>query len=786
VKLARLFLLTLAASTIAAAKPVSEKVTFAARPFPLQDVRLLDGPFKAAMLRDQQYLLDLDPDRLLHNFRVNAGLPSTAQPLGGWEAPDVELRGHTVGHYMSALALMYAATGDARSKERGDLIVRELAKVQDALPSRGFNKGYLSAFPEEFIDRVEKRQRVWAPYYTLHKIMAGLLDMYQLAGNKQALEVLLKQADWVKFRMDRLTHEQQQSMLMTEFGGMNEVLANLYAVTGNPDHLKLAQAFDHEFLFGPLSRQQDTLNGLHANTQVPKAIGAAREYELTGDPKYREIATFFWDRVALHRSYANGGHSDGESFFPIEQFSHHLGAASSETCNTYNMLKLTRHLFSWQPSAQEMDFYERALYNHILASQDPATGMMIYYCPLKPGAWKSFSTPNDSFWCCVGTGMENHAKYPDTIYFNGGDALYVNLFIPSELQWKEKGLTVTQQTQYPAADTTRLSFSAAKPVALELKIREPFWAATGISVTVNGKTTKYPPAPKGEYVSIPGTWKTGDVVEVRIPMSLHVESMPDDPSVVAMLYGPVLLAGDLGKEGLDEVKRYGPSAPPVGRVRTPVIPAFVTSDRTKLLAQVKPVPGKPLTFRTSGLGQPNDVVLVPFYEVADFRYTVYWNTYSPADWEKHKTELAAAESRRKAIESRTIDVVDISKPENEQAHALAHENSTQPFFEGRAGREVRNGWFSYQLKVSPDQAVTLVCTYRGSEGRRRIFDVLVDGEKIATETLAYHPTELLDIEYPIPQALTKGKDRVTVKFVPQENAGTGATFEVRTVAGSGS
>ncbi len=338
---------------------VTSKVPLKAQGFDLGDVKLLDGPFRAAMLRDQKYLLSLDNDRMLHNFRVNAGLPSSAKPLGGWEAPDVELRGHSTGHLLTALALMYAGTGDARFKAKGDALVAELAKVQQALPSRGFNDGYLSAFPEELFDRVEKRQRVWAPYYTLHKILAGLLDMYRLAGNQQALDVLLKMTDWVKFRADRLTDEQQQAMLQTEFGGMNEVLANLYAVTGNPEHLRLARKFDHRRIFDPLARGEDQLNGLHANTQIPKAIGAAREYELTGEKRDHDIASFFWERVAEHRSFVIGGHSDDEGFFPIEQFSKHLGATSTETCNTYNMLKLSRHLFAWEPSARTMDFYER-------------------------------------------------------------------------------------------------------------------------------------------------------------------------------------------------------------------------------------------------------------------------------------------------------------------------------------------------------------------------------------------------------------------------------------------
>jgi DUF1680 family protein len=759
---------------------IAEKIQFAAQPFSLSDVRLLDSPFRDAMLRDERFLLELDPDRLLHNFRVNAELSSAARPLGGWEAPDVELRGHSVGHYLSAIALMYAVTGDARFKQRGDFIVGELAKVQEAMPARGYNEGYLSAFPEEFIDRVEKRERVWAPYYTLHKIMAGLLDTYELTGNRQALDVLLQQTNWVKLRMDRLTHDQRQAMLMTEYGGMNEVLANLYAVTGNSDHLELARAFDHDFLFDPLSRGEDTLDGLHANTQIPKMIGAAREYELTGEARYRDIATFFWDRVALHRSYANGGHSDDESFFPVNQFSHHLGTSSSETCNTYNMLKLTRHLFSWHPSAQLMDFYERGLYNHILASQDPSTGMMIYYCPLKPGAWKSYSTSEDSFWCCVGTGMENHSKYADTIYFHDDRALYVNLYIPSELRWKEKGLVVRQETGFPESDSTRLSFTAERPASLDLKVRQPFWAASGMTITVNGKTRTYPPSAAGDYVTITGSWKTGDTVDIRLPMSLRLEAMPDDPNVVAMMYGPVLLAGDLGTEGLAEIKRYGPSAPPVGRAKTPVVPIFVI-DRAGLLEHVTPLTGTPLTFRTKGVGQPNDVTLIPFYKASNVRYTVYWNVYSVAEWKRRKTELTAIESRHRDIQTHTLDFVDLGNAESERAHAYGSANADQTFFEGRAGREARNGWFSYEFAVPGDKLVALVCTYRGGEGRGRVFDIFVDGQKVATETLPYHPTELLDIEYAIPEELTKGKQRLTVKFEPHTDAATAAVFEIRIV-----
>ena len=759
---------------------VAPVVSFQAVPFPLEDVRLLDGPFRDAMRRDEQYLLALDPDRLLHNFRVNVGLPSTATPLGGWEAPDVELRGHTVGHYLSALALMYAATGDARFKARGDLMVAELAKVQQASPSKGYHAGYLSAFPEEFFDRVETRRRVWAPYYTIHKIMAGLLDMYQLAGNRQALDVLEKQAAWVEFRMDRLTHARQQAMLMTEHGGMTEVLANLYAVTGDPDDLRLAKAFDHEFILDPLARHEDALDGLHANTQIPKIIGAAREYEMTGETRYRDIATFFWDRVARHRSFANGGDSDDESFFPVDRFSEHLGASTSETCNTYNMLKLTRHLFSWAPSARLMDFYERGLFNHILAQQDPATGGMFYYCPLMPGAFRTYSTPDASFWCCVGTGMENHAKYPDSIYFHAGDTLYVNLFIASELNWRDKGIAVRQETRFPYEDSSRLVFAAARPVRLAVKVRFPSWAVSGLSLAVNGVAQPVSAAP-GSYVTIDREWKTGDTLSITLPMTLRAEAMPDNPKVVAFLYGPILLAGDLGREGLTTAVRIGPSAPPVRRMDMPAVPGIL-GDARAALASIAPVPGAPLTFRLPVAGTTAPVTLAPFYLASDIRYTAYWTLYAPAEWKAHAEAEAKARVRREGLAARTVDAVDLGSADSEKAHRYAGDRATKPDFDGRLGREAASGgWFSYALKTRPGVPLALALTCRGSEGQRRAFDVLVDGRTIAAEAVPYHPTELLDFEYPIPDALTRGRAEIVVRIQPRGQAVTAQVFEIRTV-----
>jgi DUF1680 family protein len=607
-----------------------------AEPFPLSQVRLLDSPFRDAMLRDENYLLSLDCDRLLRNFRVNANLPTDAKPYGGWEDPNCELRGHSVGHYLSACSLMFASTGDARFKERVDKIVAGFAECQNALATNASHFGYLSAFPESFIDRVENRKPVWAPWYTLHKIMAGLLDANQLCGNAQALVVLTNMADWVKFRVDNLPEEKMQASLQTEFGGMNEVLANLYGVTGNEDFLKTAEAFNQKRIFDPLARDEDKLNGLHANTQIPKMIGAARQYELTGNTRDADIAKFFWQRVALHRSYVIGGDSDGEHFFPTNDFAKHLSAETAETCNTYNMLKLTRHIFAWSPDATMMDFYERALYNDILASQDPEQGMFVYLMSLKPGHFKTYSTPENSFWCCVGTGMENHAKYGDTIYFHGENSLFVNLFIPSELSWPEKNLVVRQETKFPESDQTKLNFKCEQPTQLALKIRWPAWAEK-ISIRVNGKKQKIGGEPES-YVTLDRAWQNGDRVEIQLPMQLHTEPLPGTTNIVALLYGPIVLAGNLGTKGMPNP--YAKDQRDLVKIPDPKVPVFVSDDKN-FLGKIKAT-REPLVFCTKNLGQPNDVTLIPFYQANHERYSVYWNVVSETDWKNDPEKISAA------------------------------------------------------------------------------------------------------------------------------------------------
>jgi DUF1680 family protein len=565
-----------------------------AHPFPLSAVRLPAGsPFTANQARTHAYLLFLDLDRLLHMFRVTVGLPSSATPCGGWESPATELRGHTTGHLLTALAQAYASTGTTAFKTRGDSLVTVLAQCQARAATAGFNPGYLSAFPESFIDRVEARQAVWAPYYTLHKIMAGLLDMHLLAGNAQALTVLRGMASWVKARNDRLTQAQRQNMLDTEFGGMNEVLTNLYQVTGDPAHLAAAQHFDHAEILDPLAAGVDSLNGYHANTQIPKVLGALREFHATGTTRYRTIAVTFWDLVVRDHTYVIGGNSNGEYFKAPRRIATELSDTTAECCNTYNMLKLTRQLFRTDPSrADYFDYYERALYNHILASQDPASahGFQCYYVPLRAGGIKTYSNDYQSFVCCHGTGLESNTKYGESIYFHdGAERLWVNLFIPSELTWPGRGITVRQETAFPQQPSTRLTVTGSGRV--DLRVRIPSWAA-GAQLRLNGTLLTVPAAP-GTYAALDRTWVSGDVLDVSLPMAVRREPTPDNPAVQAVLVGPIVLAGAYGTTNL---------------------PAPPTLDPATLAPTADP-----LQYTAGG------VALLPFHRMHGQRYTVYWS-----------------------------------------------------------------------------------------------------------------------------------------------------------------
>jgi uncharacterized protein len=590
-----------------------EKVAWQARPFPMKQVRLGDGPCKAAMEADRRFLSSLPPDRLLHTFRINSGIASSAQPLGGWEAPDCELRGHYAGgHYLSAVALMYASSGDEDLKKNGDVVVAELAKCQKGLN----NGGYLSAFPIEFFDRLRNREKVWAPFYTIHKIMAGLLDMYVYTGNEQALDMVEKMAGWTAGYTGALSYDHMQRILGTEYGGMGETLSNLYAVTGKPYYLHVAQRFDKKWFFDPLSQHRDELKGLHVNTHIPQVIAAARYYELTGDQYYRDIAEYFWDEVVSERSYCTGGTSNHESWNTDPgKLASELSTNTTEDCCAYNMMKLTRHLFGWQPDARLMDYYERLMFNHRLGTINPEDGTMMYYLPLASGYWKTFGKPFDAFWCCTGTGSEEYAKLTDTIYFHDDDSLYVNLYVASQLEWPEKGISVRQETKFPEQQGTSLVISGKAPVQLQINLRVPYWAKGG-SVKINGAELPAFSSPSS-YLALNRVWKPGDRIDLNLPMDLHISPMPDDQTVQAMMYGPLVLAGKF--DPVSKEMLYGDYEPkPTDLYKVPEIVA----DKANPTAWVKSDPKGPLMFEA--VGQSQSMTLVPLYTIIPERYAVYW------------------------------------------------------------------------------------------------------------------------------------------------------------------
>jgi len=585
-----------------------------ARPFDLDRVRLHPGPFLDALEVNRRFLLAQDENRLLHMFRSTAGLPSTAEPLGGWEAPVNELRGHYVGHYLSAVAKMSQSLGDSVLKARGDRIVTELAKCQQQL-----GNGYLSAFPEEFFDRLRDGKPVWAPFYTLHKIMAGLLDMHTLATNAQALDVLQGMARWTGRWAQPLGDEHMARVLEREYGGMNEMLYNLAAVTGHDGYKDLAHRFDHERFFAPLGQGRDELKGLHANTNIPKVVGAARRYELTGELRYRRIAEYFWRQVTTQRAYCTGGTSNGEGWNAEPGvLSTELSGYTQEDCTTYNMLKLTRHIFGWTADPACADFYERALFNGIIGSQHPRDGEKLYYVNLAAGLWKLFGTPGQDYWCCTGTMSESFSQFGDSIYFHEDAGVYVNLFIASELNWSERGVRLVQETRFPEEEGTTLRIQTAKPVRFALRIRVPYWATHGGTAVLNGHGLDGFAAPGGYYV-LDRTWRNGDTVAVKLPMSLHLHAMPDDPTLAAVMYGPLVLAGRLGTEGLTpDVLRAEPTKPrTIPEYKGQPIPA------PELRAQgAERVAGRGLEFRAAG--EKGAVTLVPFHTIFDERYAIYW------------------------------------------------------------------------------------------------------------------------------------------------------------------
>ncbi len=599
--------------------------------FDFDDVELLDGPFLDASMRNAQYLLSLEPDRLLHNTRKYAGLQPKAPLYDGWESAGIA--GHTLGHYLTALSQQFASTGDRRFRERIDYIVAEMADAQSA-----YGDGYVGALPPRELSTLRKLKNgvvevdnpfnfsggVWVPWYTQHKILAGLRDAWVTGGNTQAREVALGLADWIDDVTAPLDSVQLQRMLEVEHGGMREVLIDLYELTKEVRYLDVAERFRHDAVLEPLAAGRDELPGKHANTQIPKITGTARNFEVTGDSESRQIAEYFWHQVVDRHSWVIGGNSEGEHFFEPRESPKHLTAATAESCNTYNMLKLTDHLFRWESRVEYADYYERALYNHILASQEPETGMFAYFISLRPGFFRTYSTPFESFWCCVGTGMENHSKYGRAIYFHDEDSLFINLFIASRLTWRDQGLILEQRTDYPDNGRIRMQVLEAPVAPLTIRVRVPLWASGDIEIQVNSEQASIDGKP-GRYAALRRQWRAGDQLDFRIPMSLRVERLHGSENQVAFLYGPTVLAGDLGPVARTGSFPYARDQWDNFEAQAAPVPTII-GDPANIAAMAKRTAEDVSEFQIMGTLGGRDVVvrLRPFSDLHFEHSNVYW------------------------------------------------------------------------------------------------------------------------------------------------------------------
>jgi len=749
-----------------------EVIEFRALPFGLDEVTLLDGPFKHALELNITSLLSYEPDRLLAKFRKQAGLEPKAEHYHGWE--DDTLAGHSLGHHLSACSLMYKTTSDPRFLERVNYIVDELSACQEA-----DGDGYIGAFPDgkrifeeeiakgDILSKKFNLNGIWAPFYTQHKILSGLNDAYHLCGNQKALEIQKKFADWLEGVVMGLDDDQVQEMLVCEHGGMNEALANLYADTQDERYLRMSRLFYHKAILEPLAEGEDILPGQHGNTQIPKLIGLARLYELTAKEKDRKTAEFFWDRVANHHSYVTGGHGNHEYFGEPDKLRDRLSQGTTETCNVYNMLKLSRHLFMWDAEAPVSDFYERALFNHILSSQHPESGRVIYNLSLEMGGYKVYQDP---YWftCCVGTGMENHSKYSRNIYFHNDKELFLFQYIASDLDWKEKGLKVRQMTEYPDEPKTTLEFICEKPVTLILQVRYPYWAEKGIEIDVNGKKQRVNGEP-GSFVPLHREWKNGDRIEIRIPFTLRLEAMPDDANRAAVMYGPLVMAGDLGPVDDPEAED------------SLYVPVFMTQDRNPA-NWTEPVPDQENTFKTKDVGRPRDVELKPFYKTHERRYSIYWDLMTEEAWKERQDTYQQDRERRKMLEKMTVDFVQPGDRKVEMEHNFKGERTNAGVFQRRRYREAREGWFSYDLKVFKGQPMALAVDYWGGYPGSKTFDILVDGQGIATENISNKKDGyFINVVYDIPDELTFEKEKVTVTFKAHPGNAAGPVFEIRVI-----
>lgn len=760
-----------------------------ARPLPLTDVRLTGGPLKHAQQLDAEYLLQLEPDRMLAFLRERAGLKPKAEGYGGWDGPGRQLTGHIAGHYLSAVSLMYAATGDERFKQRADYMVAQLKEVQDAQ-----GDGYIGALMDgKGVDGKKRFEDLgkgdiesggfdlnglWSPWYVEHKIFAGLRDAYRYTGNKLALEEEVKLAGWVGSILDKLDDQQIQKMLNTEFGGMNEVLADLYADTGDNRWLKLSDKFEQRAMIDPLADKDDILGGKHGNTNIPKLYGSLVRYVYTGNELDERAAKFFWDAVAEHHSFATGGDGKNEYFGARDKMADMIDGRTAETCNVYNMIKFSRTMFAVQPDVKYADFHERALFNHILASQDTKDGRVSYMVPVGRGVQHEYQDKFEDFTCCVGTGMESHALHAYGIYFEEGDKLWVSLYAPTTVDWRSHDTKLEMQTGFPLGDNATLKIVSGDAKKFTLELRRPYWAGEGFTVKVNGQPLTSLPKPDS-YVEITRTWKPGDSVSLELPKRLHTDPLPDDNNRIAVLWGPLVLAGDLGPE--IKYGRHSDEQPQP----LPDAPALVAPE--ELVSKwLRPVAGDPGTFRTTNVGLKTDITFKPFYELSERRYAIYWDMFTPAEWKVKEADYKAEQEKEKKLQAATVAFAQPGQMQSERDYAEQGEDTKPLQIEGHYGRAAQK-WFSFDLPVESNHPMKLIVTFSNEAWKPATVNVLVDGKKVGEQHIDHkspeQPLKFSDVAYELPPDLVKDKKKVTVRFEGENGSGVPGIFGIRMVRG---
>jgi uncharacterized protein len=762
--------------------------------FPLRDVTLLNGAFKQARDLNIKTLLQYDVDRLLQPFLKEAALTPKANGYANWAGLD----GHVGGHYLSALAMNYAATGNMECKKRMEYMLQELKACQEANTNNqpDWGAGYVGGVPDSKKiwlslknGNLAPYRAAWVPWYNVHKIFAGLRDAWLYTGNSMAMDIFIKCCNWAILVTANLTDQQVQLMLDVEHGGMPEVFADAWQMTGDERYLVAAKRFSHHMLLNAMAANNDNLDNKHANTQVPKVVGFERIAELSHDDIYGKASRFFWETVTTHRSLAFGGNSRREIFPAAAACSDFINDVEGpETCNSYNMLKLTEDLFRTDPAAKYADYYERTLYNHILSTQHPIHGGYVYFTPARPRHYRVYSAPNEAMWCCVGSGMENHSKYNQFIYTHRQDSLFINLFIASQLNWKEKGIVIKQETEFPNKQQTTLTVTEGT-APLTLMIRYPAWVKAGaLKITVNGKIFVYNAHPSS-YVHINRTWRKGDVVQVQLPMHTTIEHLPNVPDYIAIMHGPVLLAAKSGTEGMTGLvandSRWGHIA---GGKRLPVdkAPIIIENDVAGKATKLMPVKNKPLHFTLPPLTIINstNIQLEPFYNIHDARYNMYWMTLTKAQYRSYLDSLSIAEKEKLALQQRTIDFVAPGEQQPEADHQLQKENSNTGNHLNQFWRDARNnGYFSYQLATNSESGLKLLVRYWGAEWGNRQFEIYIDDQKLLTEnnTGKWNQSKFLDITYSIPDSMVKNKKAIRVKFQALLGNSAGPVYYIRLV-----